>query len=241
VDGERGGKGRVRALVPTTATDDGPQPTTRQPPKPKPHNKKPPPPPLPKKQQYRDREKYSAEALRILIEGLPRDILFVLRSNSLVRSLNSELGAGVGTRFRLFGSSACYGLSMPQLAALPPAYFLEEIRAYSQVTPGVPGRLLQPRRKVEMLRMPDASLNKATAAEAFLFTSERRPLLQEARRQLTTAHMRVRIWVVDSLIELVLWARKASHLVAPEPPQSKGEEMAERQLRLADNELAAAS
>ncbi len=171
-----------------------------------------------------------------MIEGLPRDVLFVLRSNSLVRSLNSELGAGVGSRFRIFGSSACFGLSMPYLESLPPAYFLSELRAFSLVVPGVPGRVLQQRRKVEMLRMPEASLNKATAAEAFLFTRERRPLLQELRRQLTVADMRLRIFAVDSLIELLLWARRTSHLVSPEPPQPKGEELAEKQLHMSDDD-----
>lgn len=156
-----------------------------------------------------------------------------------MRSLNLELGAGIGQRFRIFGSAACYGSSMPTLLALPPAYFLDEIRDYSLVTPGVPGRVLQRRRKAEMLRMPEASLNKATAAEAFLFTGEaRRPLLsiKELRRQLAVADLRVRIWVVDSLIEWLLWARRASHLVAPEPPPPKGEELAERQLHLSDGQ-----
>lgn len=153
-----------------------------------------------------------------------------------MRSLNLELGAGIGQRFRIFGSAACYGSSMPTLATLPPAYFLDEIRDYTLVTPGVLGRVLQRRRKAEMLRMPEASLNKATAAEAFLFTGEARPLLKELRRQLAVADLRVRIWVVDSLIEWLLWARRASHLVAPEPPPPKGEELAERQLHLSDGQ-----
>lgn len=127
---------------------------------------------------------------------------------------------------------------MPTPGALPPAYFLDEIRDYSQVTAGVPGRVLQRRRKAEMLRMPEASLNKATAAEAFLFTREARPLLKELRRQLVVADLRLRIWAVDYLIEWLLWARRASHLVAPEPPPPKGEELAERQLHLSDPEQA---
>lgn len=127
---------------------------------------------------------------------------------------------------------------MPTLTVLPPAYFLDEIRDYSLVTPGVPGRVLQRRRKAEMLRMPGASLNKATAAEAFLFTREKRPVLKELRRQLAVADLRLRIWAVDSLIEWLLWARRASHLVAPEPPPPKGEELAERQLHLSDTEQA---
>lgn len=182
--------------------------------------------------------------MKNLIEGLDRDILFVLRSNGLVRGLNMELGAGVSARFRIFGSSACYGLSMPMLAALPPAYFLEEERDYTLVTPGITGRVLQRRRKAEMLRMPEASLNRATAAEAFLFSSEtekRRPLLKELQRQLTVADMRLRVWVVDALIEWVLWMRRTSHLVTPEPPVPNGEEMAEKQLHLADDEEASAS
>lgn len=165
---------------------------------------------------------------------LPRDILFVLRSNALVRGLCSELGTGVGFRFRIFGSSAVTGLSMPKLDSLPPAYFLEEIRDYSLVTPGLPGRVIQPRRKVEMLRMPDASVNKATAAEAFLFTKEKRPVVKELRRRLTVLDMRMRVYLMDWLIEWVLWARKATHLVTPEPPQPKGEELADKQLRLSD-------
>lgn len=153
-----------------------------------------------------------------------------------MRSLNLELGAGIGQRFRIFGSSACYGSALPTLDALPSAYFLDEIRDYTLITPGVPGRVLQRRRKAEMLRMPEASLNKATAAEAFLFTGEARPFLKELRRQLAVANLRLRIWVVDSLIEWLLWARRASHLVAPEPPPPKGEELAERQLHLSDQE-----
>lgn len=196
------------------------------------------PPPFPT--QYRDREKYSAEALRQLIEGLPRDILFVLRSNTLVRSLNTDLGAGVGARFRIFGTSASLGLSMPQLAASVPPYFLDEERDFSLVAPGLPGRVLQRRRKAEMLRMPNASLNQATAAEAFLFTDRRQPVLQELRRRLAVADMAVRVWAMDSLIEWVLWLRNASHLVAPAPPpQPKGELMVEQQLHLSSDEAGA--
>jgi len=166
------------------------------------------------REKYKDRSKYGSEQLKKLIEALPRDVLFVLRSNSLVRSLNTELGANVGTRFRIFGSSAVVGLSMPTPSFLPSsAYFLEEIRDYSQVQPGG-GRVLQKRRKSEMINNPGASLNKSTASEAFLFSSggrDRRGAWwrdwKEVRRQVVVADLRLRLWVVDAAIEWALWAR----------------------------------
>jgi len=166
------------------------------------------------REKYKDRSKYGSEQLKKLIEALPRDVLFVLRSNSLVRSLNTELGANVGTRFRIFGSSAVVGLSMPTPSSLPSsAYFLEEIRDYSQVQPGG-GRVLQKRRKSEMINNPGASLNKSTASEAFLFSSgggDSRGAWwrdwKEVRRQVVVTDLRLRLWVVDAAIEWALWAR----------------------------------
>lgn len=116
-----------------------------------------------------------------------------------------------------------------QGASKPPAHFLEEERDYSLVTPGVPGRVLQRRRKEEMLRMPTASVNEATAAEAT--KGKRRPLLEELRRQLAVADMRLRVWMIDGLIEWALWLRST----AARAPQPKGEELAEKQLHLTDD------
>lgn len=183
------------------------------------------------REKYKDRKKYGSEQLQKLIQALPRDVLFVLRSNSLVRSLNTELGANVGTRFRIFGSSAVVGLSMPTPSSLPPfAYFLEEMRDSCRVQPGG-GRVLQKRRKCELVSNPGASLNKSTASEAFLFSSaggvevDRRGVWwrdwKEVRRQMMVADLRVRLWVVDAAIEWALWAR--AWLPLPAVAGGKGE------------------
>lgn len=193
------------------------------------------------REKYKDRTKYGAEALKNLIQGLPRDVLFVLRSNSLVRSLNTELGANVGTRFRIFGSSAVVGLSLPTQEMLPEAYFLDEIRDYSQPLLGG-GRVLQKRRKCEILNNPTASLNKATASEAFMFTGEKRPLLKEAARQLAVADLRLRVWIMDAAIEWFMWLRARAKGGGGGGSQSlvagAGEKMVQKQLHVDEEELA---
>lgn len=143
--------------------------------------------------------------VRELLSSLPRDVLFVLRTNALVRSINAELGTHSGTRFRIFGSSAVKGLSIP-LSARPPedAYFLSEIRDYSQRLPDK-GRVIQKRTKAEILSHPHASVNQPTAAEAFLFGQEGLPRLKEIRRQLLVADLRLRVWLVDAGIETASW------------------------------------
>lgn len=186
------------------------------------------------REKYRDRSKYGAEQLKKLIESLPRDVLFVLRSNSLVRSLNTELGANVGTRFRIFGSSAMTGLSMPAPRVLPSqAYFLDEIRDYSQVLPGG-GRVLQKRKKSEMLNRPEAPLNSATASEAVLFSSYTRPSLwKEAQRQVMLTDLRLRLWLVDAAFEWMTWLRRRIPSNAEALPVTVGgEKMVERQLHV---------
>lgn len=178
------------------------------------------------REKYRDRKKYGSEQLLKLIQSLPRDVLFVLRSNSLVRSLNTELGANVGTRFRIFGSSAVVGLSTPTPSSLPPsAYFLEEMRDSCRIQPGV-GRVLQKRQKRDLITNPEASLNKSTASEAFLFSSaggfgvDKRGVWwrdwKEAKRQILVIDLRVRLWMVDAAIEWAIWARTRLPLPAME-------------------------
>ncbi|TFJ81782.1 hypothetical protein NSK_007030 [Nannochloropsis salina CCMP1776] len=186
------------------------------------------------REKYRDRSKYGAEQLKKLIESLPRDVLFVLRSNSLVRSLNTELGANVGTRFRIFGSSAMTGLSMPAPRVLPSqAYFLDEIRDYSHVLPGG-GRVLQKRKKSEMLNRPEAPLNSSTASEAVLFSSYTRPSLwKEVQRQVMLTDLRLRLWLVDAAFEWMTWLRRRIPSNAQALPVTVGgEKMVERQLHV---------
>jgi hypothetical protein len=92
--------------------------------------------------------------VRELLSNLPRDVLFILRTNALVRSINSELGAPTGSRFRIFGSSAVKGLSIPDDITTPEqSYFLSEIRDYVQRLPDG-GFVLQKRTKAEILGRP---------------------------------------------------------------------------------------
>jgi hypothetical protein len=121
-----------------------------------------------------------------LLSNLPRDVLFVLRTNALVRSLNAELGTQPGIRFRIFGSSAVVGMSIPPSTKPPDhAYFLDDVRDYTVVVPKEAGggRVLQRRRKADFLNKADAGVNQPTASEAFLFSGERRPLAKEVMRQ----------------------------------------------------------
>lgn len=145
----------------------------------------------------------------------------------------------VGTRFRIYGSAAVVGLSVP----LPSdeqwkdeAYFLEEIRDYSQVLPNGHGRVLQQRRKMEMLTLPDAPLNRSTAAELFLFQEDTRPVLKEIRRILAVWDLRVRVWMIDSSLEWLLWVKKAVATKTPldvkEAEEEKGEKMVQKELHI---------
>jgi hypothetical protein len=144
--------------------------------------------------------------VRAILQSLPRDVLFVLRSNSLVRGLNAELGQVSGTRFRIFGSSAVVGLSMTTEGPLPPPYFLGEMRDFSVVLPPEAGggRVIQRRRKDEMLRFPHAPVNTSTAAEAFLFGGEKRPVYSEIRRRILVADLRLRLYIVDKAMEALV-------------------------------------
>ena len=59
------------------------------------------------------RERYKGFDVSLVIEGLPRDLLFVLKTMSTVRSINKDLGGS--TRARLFAWAECAlkGLQIP--------------------------------------------------------------------------------------------------------------------------------
>lgn len=104
--------------------------------------------------------------MRELLSNLPRDVLFILRTNALVRSINSELGAPTGSRFRIFGSSAVKGLSIPDDITTPEqSYFLSEIRDYVQRLPDG-GFVLQKRTKAEILGRPQVGFQSPHKSEA---------------------------------------------------------------------------
>jgi hypothetical protein len=75
-----------------------------------------------------------------------------------------------------------------------------------------------------------ASVNQPTAAESFLFGGERLPRLRELRRQLLVADLRLRVWLIDGVMELGTWLlrwrdrRRASQLL--------GEQMLQEQLKV---------
>lgn len=134
---------------------------------------------------------------------------------------------------------------MPTVDPLPPAYFLEEIRDYVQVLPAAAGggRVLQKRRKAEMIRRPDAPVNKSTASEAFLFSPEPRPIYKEIKRQIAVADLRARVWLIDQSIEWFQFIRGwVTHLRDHKNwkwnvENVRGELIAEKQLHLQPSDV----
>jgi aarF domain-containing kinase len=57
--------------------------------------------------QYKD---VTAGDINVFIQGLPRDLLFVLRSTNIVRSINLSLGGTTRMRFKIMGESAVRGM-----------------------------------------------------------------------------------------------------------------------------------
>ena len=131
---------------------------------------------------------------------------------------------------------------MPTVDPLPPAYFLEEIRDYVQVLPPSAGggRVLQKRRKAEMLCRPDAPVNTSTASEAFLCSQEPRPIYKEIRRQIAVADLRARVWLIDQSIEWFQYIRGwLTHLHETKGKMIgnyRGEIIVEKQLHLQPSE-----
>lgn len=71
------------------------------------------------------REKYknvTAGDVNEFLRLLPRDILFVLRSTNIVRSINLSLGGTTRQRFKIMGESAVRGILIPN-----PSFTVEEI------------------------------------------------------------------------------------------------------------------
>ena len=57
--------------------------------------------------QYKD---VTAGDVNVFLQGLPRDLLFVLRSTNIVRSINLSLGGTTRLRFKVMGESAVRGM-----------------------------------------------------------------------------------------------------------------------------------
>lgn len=74
-----------------------------------------------KAERARLRDKYRGTSFRDVnefLESLPRDLLFVLRTNSIVRSVNHRLGGSSRERFLAYGRSAMRGLTLSSAVSL---------------------------------------------------------------------------------------------------------------------------
>jgi hypothetical protein len=72
-----------------------------------------------KEERLRLREKYkdvTPEQIQAFMRGLPRDLMFVLRSTDLLRGMNRELGGSSRDRFVVFAESAIEGAVLSNLA-----------------------------------------------------------------------------------------------------------------------------
>ena len=80
------------------------------------------------------------------MQRLPRDLLFVLRCNSIVRSVNKELGGTSRQRFLANGRAAVRGLELDggQASVLVQAFELDTTRSTGALTAALPGGMLCP-------------------------------------------------------------------------------------------------
>ena len=86
------------------------------------------------RKKYKDANLATPEELQNIIQGLPRDLLFVFRTNSLVRSVNYALGVHNRNRFSTFGKSAALGVTIPADLTIPKeGYFLYERRPVQKI------------------------------------------------------------------------------------------------------------
>ncbi|CAM9664002.1 unnamed protein product [Chrysoparadoxa australica] len=92
----------------------------------------------------------TAESVNVFLESLPRDMLFVMRTGDLVRSLNRELGATSRQRLKILYQSALSGLALPNVE-LP----LGEGTVEHELQ--LPRKLVNPKAPVNMLTASEAA------------------------------------------------------------------------------------
>ncbi|CAN0056377.1 unnamed protein product [Ectocarpus sp. 12 AP-2014] len=156
----------------------------------------------------------SHDSLNAFLERLPRDMLFVMRTSDLVRSLNKDLGGTTRDRLIVLAESAVRGLNIPNTtAAAAPATetpgrmsreeaegFVESSKALSEE------EAFREFLEKEGLRHPaKLALGSPHAGVNRLVSSERGMTAPRGLSWWDWADLRIRIWTIDSVLRLVWW------------------------------------
>ncbi|CAM9814234.1 unnamed protein product [Ectocarpus sp. 8 AP-2014] len=157
----------------------------------------------------------SHDSFNAFLERLPRDMLFVMRTSDLVRSLNKDLGGTTRDRLIVLAESAVRGLNIPNTtaAAAAPATetpgrmsreeaegFVESSKALSEE------EAFREFLEKEGLRHPaKLALGSPNAGVNRLVSSERGMTAPRGLSWWDWADLRVRIWTIDSVLRLVWW------------------------------------
>ncbi|CAM9109096.1 unnamed protein product [Pylaiella littoralis] len=148
----------------------------------------------------------STDSLNAFLERLPRDMLFVMRTSDLVRSLNKDLGGTTRDRLIVLGESAVRGLNIPNTEG-PQKMTREEAEGFVGASPALSEEeAFREFLEREGLRHPaKLSLGSPKAGVNRLVSSERGLTAPRGLSWWDWLDLRVRIWTIDSVFRLVWW------------------------------------
>eukprot|EP00752_Nemacystus_decipiens_P004907 g4466.t1 len=177
----------------------------------------------------------SSDSLNAFLERLPRDLLFVMRTSDLVRSLNKELGGTTRDRLIVLAESAVRGLNIPNFAppaskddgngngngngnedgSKPSKMSPEEAEEYVGTSPALSEEeAFREFLEREGLRHPaKLSLGSPHAGVNRLVSSERGMTAPRGLSWWDWLDLRVRIWTMDSVLRLARGRRDADQLL----------------------------
>lgn len=143
-------------------------------------------------ERKRIREKYryvTAGDVNRFMQSLPRDMLFVLRTNDIVRSLNKSLGGTSRSRFITMGEWAVRGLSIPNV----PSDSLENIFLCSTGS-WLPSSLNRP-------------INKSVDSECekWISNKHRKGLYDQLEQSTCVLMLHIRLWFIDKYLGFRWW------------------------------------
>uniref|UniRef100_A0A7S2V1K6 ABC1 atypical kinase-like domain-containing protein n=1 Tax=Fibrocapsa japonica TaxID=94617 RepID=A0A7S2V1K6_9STRA len=130
------------------------------------------------------RKKYEKGATReevnVFLRSMPRDMLYVSRSNNLIRSINRQLGGTSRERLKVFAECAVKGISLPVEQSLT-----------------AKNQLSKPNKNLER---PEASLNQPVTSELVNVPSI-------GLFSLGIVKLRVVLWIYDVGFRLMEWVK----------------------------------